>query len=82
MSSRMRSKQLFEFETKRHRLSLLTSKNAQFMSTDILIHQRLSLAVTLVKGNRDGRNYCFNVMLLPKQEKAQQWLARKPVYGY
>eukprot|EP00957_Ditylum_brightwellii_P076109 5785306-Ditylum_brightwellii.AAC.1 len=73
-SSRMRSKQLFEFETRRYCLSPVTSKNAQFMSTDILIHWGLSLTLTLVKGNRDGRNYYFDMMFLPKQEKAQQRL--------
>eukprot|EP00957_Ditylum_brightwellii_P198639 15139647-Ditylum_brightwellii.AAC.1 len=58
------------------------SKKAQYMNTSILNHRGLSLTITLVKSNRDGRNSCFNKMFLPKQEKAQQRLAQKPVYGY
>eukprot|EP00957_Ditylum_brightwellii_P035850 2717215-Ditylum_brightwellii.AAC.1 len=50
----------FEFETKIHRLSPVMSKNAQYLNTNILIHQGLSLTVTLVKSNRDGRSSCFN----------------------
>eukprot|EP00957_Ditylum_brightwellii_P108889 8306887-Ditylum_brightwellii.AAC.1 len=46
----------FEFETKRHHLSPAKSKNTQYMNTDILIHQGLSLTTTLVKSNREGRN--------------------------
>eukprot|EP00957_Ditylum_brightwellii_P083777 6367721-Ditylum_brightwellii.AAC.1 len=59
---------------KRHRLSPVMSKNTQFINMDILLHWGLSLTITMVKSNRDGRNYCFNMMFLPKREIAQQWL--------
>eukprot|EP00957_Ditylum_brightwellii_P195231 14873617-Ditylum_brightwellii.AAC.1 len=59
-----------------HCLSPVMSKKAQYMNTSILIHQGLSLTNTLVKSNKDGRNSRFNKMFLPKQVKAQQWLAQ------
>eukprot|EP00957_Ditylum_brightwellii_P059468 4514527-Ditylum_brightwellii.AAC.1 len=63
----------FEFETKRHRLGHglgpATSKNPQYMNMNILIHQGLSLTVTLVKSNIDERNSCFNKTFLQSKRK-------------
>eukprot|EP00957_Ditylum_brightwellii_P110051 8394486-Ditylum_brightwellii.AAC.1 len=39
---------------------------------DMWIQKRSSLTITLLKGNRYGRNSSFNNITLQKQEEAQQ----------